>query len=201
MNYAAIKRTDVANGPGIRVSLFVSGCTHGCKGCFNSETWDFNYGREYTRETEAEILAALEPDYIRGLSVLGGEPMEPANRGTVLELLRKVRERYPGKSIWCYTGYDYERDLLAWKEEQERGCLTADSGKRGGETERTQEMAELLSLIDVLVDGEFVEERKNLRLAFRGSENQRVIDVGESLRRGEVILYEAEDLSRNNPLF
>lgn len=171
MNYAAIKKTDVANGPGIRVSLFVSGCTHGCKGCFNSEAWDFGYGREYTQQTEEEILQALAPDYIRGFSVLGGEPMEPANRGTVLKLLRRVREQYPKKDIWCYTGYDYERDLLRWAA-QEKSC---------------GEVKALLSLIDVLVDGEFVEERKNLRLAFRGSENQRLIDVQESLRRGMII--------------
>ena len=238
MNYAAIKKTDVANGPGIRVSLFVSGCTHGCKGCFNSEAWDFKYGREYTKETETEILEALAPEHIRGLSVLGGEPMEPQNRGTVLTLLRKVRQRFPRKDIWCYTGYDYENDLLRWVREEnvksalgssggestavmpchkeqesavggfdskERvGVIELGSGERiavGGffSSEETAvaksgceeyipgEVAELLSLIDVLVDGEFVEERKNLRLAFRGSENQRLIDLKESLRQGKVI--------------
>lgn len=171
MNYAAIKKRDVANGPGVRVSVFVSGCTHGCKGCFNSEAWDFSYGKEYTKETEDEILEALAPDYIRGLSVLGGEPMEPQNRGTVLGLLRKVWERFPQKDIWCYTGYDYEEDILRWQEDK-------GAGKGVGE---------LLSLIDVLVDGEFVEEKKNLRLAFRGSENQRLIDVKESLRQGRVV--------------
>lgn len=170
MHYATIKITDVANGPGIRVSLFVSGCTHGCRGCFNSEAWDFHYGREYTRETEEEILTALEPVYIRGLSVLGGEPMEPQNRGAVLELLQKVRERYPEKSIWCYTGYDYERDLLRWEAEDPGGAVS-----------------QLLELIDVLVDGEFVEEQRNLNLAFRGSENQRLIDVRKSRRLGEVV--------------
>jgi len=172
MNYAVIKKTDVANGPGVRVSLFVSGCTHGCKGCFNSEAWDFAYGSAYTSQTEAEILEALAPDYIRGLSVLGGEPMEPQNRGTVLELLRKVRQCCPQKDIWCYTGYDYERDLLRWAGEASPG---------GGQ------VAELLSLIDVLVDGEFVEEKKNIRLRFRGSENQRLIDVRESGRQGRVV--------------
>lgn len=168
MNYAALKKTDVANGPGVRVSLFVSGCTHGCRGCFNREAWDFGYGRKYGPETEAEILLALAPAYIRGLSVLGGEPMEPANRGTVLGLLREVRRRFPGKDIWCYTGYDYERDLLEWARED-------------------AEVAEILALVDVLVDGEFVEEKKNLRLAFRGSENQRLIDVKESGRQGRVV--------------
>lgn len=168
MNYASIKKTDVANGPGIRVSLFVSGCTHGCRGCFNSEAWDFRYGQEYTARTEEELLEALAPDYIRGLSVLGGEPMEPQNRGTVLGLLRKVRQEYPKKDVWCYTGYDYEKDLLQW--------AAQDAAVR-----------ELLSLIDVLVDGEFVEKRKNLRLAFRGSENQRLIDVKESGRQGRTV--------------
>ena len=137
MNYANIKRTDVANGPGIRVSLFVSGCTHGCRGCFNKEAWDFHYGEEYTALVEEEILRLLAPDYIRGLSVLGGEPMEPQNREAVLGLLRKVRQRYPQKDIWCYTGYDYEKDILSWAQQQEA-------------------VRELLSLIDVLVDGEFV---------------------------------------------
>lgn len=170
MHYAVIKKTDVANGPGIRVSLFVSGCTHGCRGCFNSEAWDFHYGREYTRETEEEILTALEPVYIRGLSVLGGEPMEPQNRDKVLELLKKVRERFPEKSIWCYTGYDYERDLLRWEAEDPGGAVTR-----------------LLELIDVLVDGEFVEEQRNLNLVFRGSENQRLIDVRKSRQLGEVV--------------
>lgn len=166
MYYANIRKTDVANGPGIRVSLFVSGCTHGCRGCFNKEAWDFYYGREYTEETGEEILKALEPDYIRGFSVLGGEPLEPQNRGTVLELLRRVRQQYPEKDIWCYTGYDYDKDLLKWQDER---------------------IGELLDLIDVLVDGEFVESRKNLRLAFRGSENQRLIDVKGSRRQGRTV--------------
>ncbi len=168
MNYANIKRTDVANGPGIRVSLFVSGCTHGCRGCFNKEAWDFHYGEEYTALVEEEILRLLAPDYIRGLSVLGGEPMEPQNREAVLGLLRKGRQRDPQKDIWCYTGYDYEKDILSWAQQQEA-------------------VRELLSLIDVLVDGEFVEERKNLRLAFRGSENQRLIDVKESGRQKKTV--------------
>lgn len=169
MNYAAIKKTDVANGPGVRVSLFVSGCTHACKGCFNREAWDFVYGKPFTAETETEIIQALSHDYIKGLSVLGGEPMEPQNRDTVLELLRKVREAYPEKSIWCYTGYDYEKDLLRWSAE-------------GDET-----VTELLGLIDILVDGEFVEEKKDLRLAFRGSGNQRLIDLKATKRAGHVV--------------
>ena len=170
MNYAAIKKTDVANGPGVRVSLFVSGCTHGCKGCFNSEAWDFGYGNPYTKETEKEILKALEPDYIRGLSLLGGEPLDPRNRKEVLSLVQKVRFMYPRKDIWCYTGYDYEKDLLPL----------------AGQGEET--ISSLLPLIDVLVDGEFVEELKNLKLAFRGSENQRLIDVEETLRQKKVVL-------------
>ena len=164
MNYATIKKTDVAKGHGVRVSLFVSGCTNHCKGCFNSEAWDFHYGQAYTEETEQEILQALAPDYIRGLSLLGGEPMEPENRGAVLSLVKKVREQYPQKTIWCYTGYHFDRDLLRWMEEGD------------------PVITELLPLLDVIVDGEFIEERKNLRLAFRGSENQRILDVQLSLR-------------------
>lgn len=194
MNYAAIKKTDVANGPGIRVSLFVSGCTHACKGCFNSEAWDFCYGREFGTETEEEILRALAPDYIRGFSVLGGEPMEPQNRDTVLEIMKKVRAAYPGKDIWCYTGYDYEKDLLRWEREEadapeKKADKAAARGPRGRGTqaEKPGTMAQLLALIDVLVDGEFVEEKKNLRLAFRGSENQRLIDVKKSRTEGRVV--------------
>ncbi len=175
MNYASIKKTDVANGPGVRVSLFVSGCTHHCKGCFNSETWDFHYGEPYTEEVEKEILAALSPDFIQGLTILGGEPMEDANRPAVLGLLRKVRETYPRKNIWCYTGYDYEKDLQKWISE----------GK--------QDVEEILKRLDVLVDGEFVEEKKNLSLKFRGSENQRLIDVPATLAQGKVMEKEVQD--------
>lgn len=189
MNYAAIKKTDVANGPGIRVSLFVSGCTHACKGCFNREAWDFGYGNVYTQETQEEILQALAPAYIRGLSVLGGEPMEPANRETVLGLLREVRRRYPGKDIWCYTGYDYEKDLLGWAETERTGSFRLGGRAESAEREAAT-VTELLGLIDVLVDGEFVEERKDLRLAFRGSGNQRLIDVQASLEQGRVACLE-----------
>ena len=168
MNYATIKKTDVANGPGVRVSLFVSGCTHHCKGCFNSEAWDFHYGQAYTEETEQEILQALAPDYIRGLSLLGGEPMEPENRGAVLSLVKKVREQYPQKTIWCYTGYLFDRELC--KKSRAR-CEVTD---------------EMLALLDVLVDGRFVEEKKNIMLLFRGSSNQRLIDVKKSLEQGSV---------------
>lgn len=169
MNYASLKKTDVANGPGIRVSLFVSGCTHACKGCFNAVAWDFQYGQPFTDETMKEILDALAPEYIRGFSVLGGEPMEPQNTEAVLEIIRKVKQSYPQKDIWCYTGYDYEKDLLA--REAAGDC----------------NMTELLGLIDVLVDGEFIEEKKNLRLAFRGSENQRLIDLKRTRLEGQVV--------------
>lgn len=171
MNYATVKKTDVANGPGVRVSLFVSGCTHHCKGCFNREAWDFGYGKPYTEQVEEEILNALAPDYIRGLSVLGGEPFEEANRPAVLGLLLKVKERYPEKDIWCYSGYDYEKDMLRWI------------------AEGREEVDRMLSCIDVLVDGEFVEELKNLRLPFRGSENQRLIDVTASGKEQRVVRY------------
>lgn len=169
MNYGEIKRTDVANGPGVRVSLFVSGCTHYCKGCFNSEAWDFNYGKPYTEQVEEEILQALRPDFIKGLTILGGEPMEEANRLSVLGLMKKVKEQFPEKDIWCYTGYEYEKDLLRWI------------------LEGRSEVAQMLQYIDVLVDGEFVEARKNLSLTFRGSENQRLIDIPVSLKYGKTV--------------
>ena len=159
MNYGTIKKYDIADGPGVRVSLFVSGCRHHCKGCFNAETWDFYYGKPYTKETEREILEALKPDYIAGFTVLGGEPFEPENQIEIVKLLKKVRETYPDKSIWCYTGYLYDVDLI-----------------EGGKvyTEVTKEM---LSYIDTLVDGEFIEEQKDLTLEFRGSKNQRIISL------------------------
>lgn len=172
MNYATIKWRDIANGPGIRLSVFVSGCRHHCKGCFNPETWSFSYGEEYTTAVEAQILEGLGKSYIRGLSLLGGEPFEPENQSAMLSLTSKARERYPDKSIWCYSGYTLEKDILAGKL---------------GPAETT--MA-LLRNIDVLVDGEFHEEEKNPNLRFRGSDNQRIIDVQETLRRGEVVLWD-----------
>ena len=170
MNYSAIKKRDIANGTGVRVSLFVSGCTHHCRGCFNPETWDFNYGSLFDTETENEIISFLEPDYIRGLSVLGGEPMEPQNQKALLPFISKVRERYPQKDIWIYTGYTFETDL------SEGGSAWCD------------ETSDLLALADILVDGEFAEELKNLRLRFRGSENQRIIDVKNSLKTGKTVI-------------
>lgn len=161
MNYANIKKYDIADGPGVRVSLFVSGCRHHCKGCFNSEAWDFEYGRPYTAETEAEILEALKPGYIAGLTLLGGEPFEPENQVELVTLLRKVRETYPEKSIWSYTGYVYDKDLVP-----------------GGRAyiDVTDEM---LSYLDVLVDGPFVEELKDITLQFRGSSNQRILEMSK----------------------
>ncbi len=168
MNYADIRPIDVANGPGIRVSLFVSGCTHACPGCFNREAWDFAYGQPFTHAQEDAILTHLSKPYVKGLSLLGGEPFHPANQETVLQLVRRVRGVYPGKDIWCYTGYLYE-DLLAGK-----------VGEHGGE---------LLEQLDVLVDGPFVEARKDLTLRFRGSANQRLIDVPASLKAGDVVWW------------
>ena len=172
MYYGNIKNCDIADGLGVRVTLFVSGCTHHCRGCFQPETWDFHFGKEYTRETENKLVAMLVPDYIDGLTLLGGEPMEPDNQRTRLPLLRRVRAELPGKNIWCYTGYTLETDLLS------------DSRARCEATD------ELLSLIDVLVDGEFIEELKNISLSFRGSENQRIIDMNKTLASGSVSLLE-----------
>ena len=163
MNYANIKHHDVANCPGIRVSLFVSGCTHHCKGCFNAEAWSFTYGEPFTQQTVEEILLALQPAYIQGLSLLGGEPFEPENQPAVLDLVRQVRAAYPEKDIWAYSGYTLEQ---------------------------LQTLApELLAQITVLVDGPFVESQKDLRLAFRGSANQRILDVPASLKRGEPVFW------------
>ena len=176
MYYGALKKTDIANGPGVRVSLFVSGCTHHCKECFNPETWNFTYGENYTDQVTEEILEALAPDYIQGLTVRGGEPFEPENQRGLLPLYHAVREKYPKKTIWVYTGYLLDRDLL--QESRARIDITD----------------EILSMIDVLVDGEFVLEKKNISLKFRGSENQRIIRVQESLAAGEVILLPDDEI-------
>ena len=169
MNYADIRPIDVANGPGVRVSVFVSGCTHHCKECFNPETWDFGYGKPFGEEEIQEILNDLSKPYIHGLSILGGEPFEPQNQGAVMELVRRVREEFPEKDIWCYSGYLFE-NLAA-------GQVGAHS--------RT-----LLGLLDVLVDGPFVLEQKELSLRFRGSANQRLIDVPASLEAGQVLIWD-----------
>ena len=163
MNYGTIKKTDIANGDGVRVSLFVSGCRRHCKGCFNSQTWDFCYGTPFTDKTEEEILSALEPSYIAGLTILGGEPFEQENQEVLSEFLAKVKNAYPNKTIWCYTGYVYDEDILP--ENGQKHC------------EFTKKM---LENIDTLVDGPFIEEKKNIMLQFRGSENQRIINLKQN---------------------
>ena len=174
MHYAAIKTHDVANGPGVRVSLFVSGCTHHCKGCFNREAWDFRYGEPYTQEVEDRIIKALTPDYITGLTLLGGEPFEPQNQKELVKLLRRVRKELPDKTIWSFTGYTLETDLLT---------------DRLGVPEITKEM---LGYLDVLVDGEFVLEQKDITLQFRGSSNQRLIDVPKTLETGGIVWWDGK---------
>ena len=171
MHYAEIKYFDVANGPGIRVSLFVSGCPHACPGCFNEIAWNYEYGEKYTEEVEEKILKAVSKAEIQGLSLLGGEPLYPANLRALLPLLRKLRERLPKKDIWCYSGYTYE-ELLS------------------REGEEKKELEELFSYLTVLVDGRFIEAEKDITLLFRGSKNQRLILMDETRRRGEVVLYE-----------
>ncbi|HBA97458.1 MAG TPA: anaerobic ribonucleoside-triphosphate reductase activating protein [Lachnospiraceae bacterium] len=173
MNYADIKICDVANGPGVRVSLFVSGCTHHCRECFNPETWDFNYGKPFTEETENEIIKYMEPDYIKGITLLGGEPMEHINQQGLLPLLRKVTNIYPEKNVWCFTGYDFEKDVTGYM------------------VNEWKETEELLSYIDVMVDGEFIAEKKDLGLVFKGSSNQRTIMVKESMAAGELVYWDS----------
>lgn len=172
MNYATIKFNDIANGVGVRTSLFVSGCTHKCKGCFNSEAWDFNYGKPFTEETENKILDSIDSDFIDGLSLLGGEPFEPENQKVLYPFLKKFKQRFKNKTVWCYTGYLFDKELL---------------GDSRASIDITKDM---LSLIDVVVDGRFVESLKNISLVFKGSENQRIIDVKKSLTTNQVVLYE-----------
>lgn len=171
MNYAEIKNCDIANGPGVRVSLFVSGCTHHCPGCFNEVAWDFGYGEPFTEEVENRILGMLKPSYIKGLTLLGGEPFDPQNQEPIVKFLRKVKKQYPDKSIWAFSGFLYE---------------TITSGKLG-DWEITKEY---LSFLDVLVDGPFIEAKKNLSLRFRGSENQRLIDMPATLKENRIVLWE-----------
>jgi anaerobic ribonucleoside-triphosphate reductase activating protein len=177
MNYAEIKEYDIANGPGIRLSLFVSGCTHHCKGCFNQVTWDFHYGTPYTQDTENFILEQLKESEYRGLTLLGGEPFEPQNQTALLPLLRRMRKERPDKDIWCFTGYLFDRDLL------------------GKMVDTIPETRELLELIDVLVDGEFVQGLKDITLLYKGSSNQRTIDVRKSLASGKIILWDSGDVA------
>lgn len=169
MHYAEIKKVDVANGTGVRVSLFVSGCTHHCPGCFNEETWDFSYGKPFTPAVEEELLAALDHPYIAGLTLLGGEPMEPEHQRVLLPFLQKVRKRFPEKDIWCYSGYTIE-ELL---------------GESRAHCEATRPMLELM---DVLVDGEFVQAQKDITLKFKGSANQRIILLGPTLETEKIVL-------------
>lgn len=174
MNYATIKKYDIANGPGVRVSLFVSGCTHHCKGCFNPETWDFAYGNPFTKEVEDEIITALSKSYISGFSLLGGEPFEPENQKALAPFLARIKSLYPQKDIWCYSGYNFESDML--------------TGKLG-DSSVTEEM---LKNIDTLVDGEFVENLKDISLRFKGSSNQRIIDVQSSLASDTLVLWDSD---------
>lgn len=172
MHYADIKRVDIANGEGVRVSLFVSGCRHHCKGCFNEIAWNFKYGKEFTDETINEVLEDLDHDYINGLSLLGGEPLEPENQEGLLKLVTKVKERFPDKDIWCYTGFNFEKDVI---------------GRMVNESDTTKK---LISYFDVVVDGKFEEDKKNISLKFRGSENQRIIDVKQTLNSKVIKLFE-----------
>ncbi len=181
MNYAAIKTFDIANGEGIRTTLFVSGCRNHCKGCFQPETWDFAYGKPFTEEVAREILDSIDNPSVRGLTLLGGEPMEPENQEGLLPLLRAFRERFPDKTIWLFTGNLYEE-------------LTAGVGKH---FKCTQNTAELLSYIDILVDGKFIEEKKQLGLRFRGSSNQRIIDMNKTRKVGEIVIWEGVKLDKS----
>ena len=169
MNYAGIKYCDIANGTGCRTVLFISGCRNACKGCFQPQTWDFGYGEPFDEKVQEEVLKSLEPDYITGITVLGGEPFEPENQKELVPFMRKVVARYPNKNVWAFTGYIYDKDLVA-------------GGRR-----HTEDTDELLSMIDVLVDGPFQEEKKDITLKFRGSSNQRILDLKETIRTGNII--------------
>ena len=172
MNYGSIHKYDIANGTGIRTSIFVSGCQHACKGCFNPEVWDFEYGNKYTNEVQEDLLNELDKAYIEGLSLLGGEPMHPRNQEDVLQLVIETKKRYPNKNIWCYTGFDFNDDIL---------------NKMVKFLPYTRK---ILENIDVIVDGKFIEDKKDLSLHFRGSSNQRIIDVQKSLKENKVVLYD-----------
>ena len=171
MYYGNLKELDVADGEGVRVTLFVSGCTNHCEGCFQPATWDFSFGREYTNETQERILELLDRPYIDGLTLLGGEPFEPSNQRVLVELCKEVKTHFPKKTIWAYTGFIYDKDLLP-------GCR-----------KHTEVTEELLSYIDVLVDGPFLLSERNLALSFRGSENQRVLDLRKTRETGKIVLF------------
>lgn len=174
MHYGAIKKNDIANGEGVRTTLFVSGCRNGCKNCFNRETWAFDYGEPFDENVAEDILSTFKNDFIAGLTLLGGEPMEPENQKALLPFVREFKKRYPNKTLWLYTGNTYEE-------------LTAGVGKH---FKCTEETAELLSYVDILVDGRFVEEKKSLGLRFRGSSNQRVIDMNKTRAAGEIVIWD-----------
>ena len=174
MNYATIKYNDISNGPGVRVSLYVSGCRNHCKNCFNPETWDFDYGQPFTKEVEDKIIEAMKPAHIKGFTLLGGDPFEPENAEVLAPFMERLREQFPEKSFWCFTGYDFESDLL--------------TGKQGD----PDDVMEILKTLDVLVDGKFVESLKDLNLRFKGSSNQRTILVQKSLETDEVVLWDEE---------
>lgn len=176
MNYAELKKNDIANGPGVRVSLFVSGCLHHCEDCFNEIAWDFSYGKEFTEEVWETIFSAVDFPRIRGLSLLGGEPFEVKNQRGLLPFMRKFKEKFPDKDVWCYSGFTYEE--LCGKTESRAFCDATN---------------ELLSYIDVLVDGKFEKEKKNIMLRFRGSENQRLIDLKKTRKCGEIVLWEYDE--------
>ncbi len=172
MNYADIKKADIANGTGVRVSVFVSGCTHHCKNCFNQEAWDFNYGKEFTQKEIDKVISELNHSYVEGLSLLGGEPLEHKNQQGLLPLLRQVKQKFPDKNIWCYSGYTFEDDIM------------------GKMYKNWEETPELLSYIDVLVDGKFEEDKKDIALRFRGSSNQRILDAKKSVKEGKAVLFD-----------
>ena len=176
MNYGQIKKCDIANGVGVRVTLFVSGCTNHCFNCFQPETWDFDYGKPFTAETEAEIFAELDKTFIAGLTLLGGDPFEPCNQRALVPFLRRVRARYPDKTIWAYSGFTLDREL------------TVD-----GSHPRCEVTDEMLSMLDVLVDGRYVDELRNISLRFRGSSNQRIIDMNLTRRAGQIVLWEGSE--------
>ena len=174
MNYALIRENDIANGPGVRTSLFVSGCRHHCKGCFNPETWNFNYGKPFTQKEIDYIIEVTKPSFVEGLTLLGGEPFEPENQSALIDLLKQFKQQIPHKKIWCYTGFNFEDSLLSKAQNNE------------------EDVKELLDLIDVLVDGKFIEELKNSALLFRGSSNQNIIDVPKSLKENKLVLLEGK---------
>ena len=196
MYYGSLKKNDVANGPGVRVNLFVSGCTHCCKNCFNEETWKFNYGELYTDAITDEIIESLKPSYVAGITFLGGEPMEPANRKEILKLAEQIHQLYPYKTIWCYTGYLTE-ELLAsagiWNSDRVPSVEKLPRNRAidcTSPASDSEDLARLLNLIDVLVDGEFVDEKRNLMLKFRGSENQRLVNLKKTIAEDTIVLWE-----------